>query len=51
MVGTLVNALNSDSGYTKAADLKAAFSGCVRAAWTRDLGRVPEPPQAWGSSR
>jgi hypothetical protein len=49
MVGTLVNALDSDSGYTRKADLTAAFGGCVRAAWTPDLGPVPAAPRSWGS--
>jgi hypothetical protein len=47
MIGTLVREVSDYPGYTDSRDLGYEFAGCVRAAWTVDLGPKPPVPEPW----
>ena len=47
LVETVINVLMNDTGYTRKQYLGPAFIGCVKAAWTRDLGPRPPVPADW----
>lgn len=46
-VGILMQAIQSNTGYTRRKDLDNAFVGCVRSVWTSDLGPRPSVPSKW----